>query len=335
MPPVPRLPLSERRRAAARRRRRGQMRLAGLIVLIVLIVLVIAATAGGHSHHTAAKTAARTSQSRTSSHRTTPAAKGETDPLTTPAMTSLLAGRQGAVSVAVDDLKTGQEWILKPGEREQTASIVKADILETLLYQAQANHQSLDDVEDSFGETAEGMIEASDNDDATDLWNQIGAAAGLDAYDARIGMTETQGGSGGFWGETLTTAADQIKLLRQLALPHGALDRDSVDYQLSLMKQIDPGENWGVSGGVPATGVSVAMKNGWVPLTSNTDWEVNSIGWIDGDDHDYLIAVLTAHDGSEQYGIDTIHAMSKLIYDTIGPAPPAGTATINPNSDDE
>jgi hypothetical protein len=100
------------------------------------------------------------------------------------------------------------------------------------------------------------------------------------------------------------------------------------------MEQIDPGENWGVSGGVPASGVTVALKNGWVPLTSNTDWEVNSIGWIKGDAHDYLIAVLTAHDPSEQYGVDTIHAMSTLIYDTLGPAPAAGTPTINPDSDD-
>jgi hypothetical protein len=322
MPPVPRLQISSRHVAAEarrRRRRRGQMRLAGLLVLLLVAVLIIADTAGGSSHGTAQKTAALT---RSKLKPAPMQAKTPTNPLTTTAMKRLLAGRQGKATAAVLNLKTGKEWILNRGDRDQTASIVKADILETLLY------QDRDDLDDAETTTAQEMIEASDNDDASDLYDVIGGPTGLDAYDAKIGMTSTTGGPDGYWGETLTTAADQITLLKQLASPDGVLSAAAVRYQLSLMKSIDPGENWGVTGGVPSTGVSVALKNGWVPLTSNSDWEVNSIGWVKGDGHNYLVALLTAHDPSENYGINTLERMSKLIYDTVGPAPAAGTKTI-------
>ena len=48
------------------------------------------------------------------------------------------------------------------------------------------------------------------------------------------------------------------------------------------MENVAPDQRWGVSGGVPA-GVTVALKNGWLPLNdANTDWQVNSVGWVSG-----------------------------------------------------
>jgi hypothetical protein len=85
------------------------------------------------------------------------------------------------------------------------------------------------------------------------------------------------------------------------------------------MESVESDQQWGVSGGVPA-GVSVALKNGWVPLTSYTYWEVNSIGRIKGDGRDYLIAVLTAHDPSEQYGIDSIEGISSIVWNALAPS---------------
>jgi len=71
------------------------------------------------------------------------------------------------------------------------------------------------------------------------------------------------------------------------------------------MEHINPTQDWGVSGGVPRN-ATVALKNGWLPLGESGSWEINSIGWVRGDRRNYLIAVLTAHDPGEQYGIDTI-----------------------------
>jgi beta-lactamase class A len=279
------------------------MLVAGVAVLIIIVI----ATAGGSSGNTPRDTAKKTELAKAK-------VPVVVNPLTTAGVHDWIATRKGDVSAAVLNLKTGKEWLLNPDARDQTASIIKADILETLLYQTRKDRDSIADAE---GSVPQGMIEASDNDDATALWDQIGGATGIGAYNALVGLTQTTPNTQGFWGETTTSAADQIKILEQLSGPSKLLTKQDQAYQLSLMTDIDPGEGWGVSGGVPK-GVVVALKNGWVPLTSNSDWEVNSIGWIHGDDHDYLLAVLTAHDPSEGYGINTIRRIAASVYRTFG-----------------
>ena len=155
---------------------------------------------------------------------------------------------------------------------------------------------------------------------------------GVAAYDKLVGMTNTSPNVA--WGETLTTAADQIALLEQLAFPNELLTTADRNYELYLMRHIAGYEDWGVNGGVPSN-VRVALKNGWVPLDSDGDatsydddggWEVNSIGWVDGDGRDYLIAVLTAGDPDEEYGIDSINALSGDIYRALKPVKPGKRA---------
>ena len=59
----------------------------------------------------------------------------------------------------------------------------------------------------------------------------------------------------------------------------------------------------------------MALKDGWLPLNStNTNWQVNSVGWISGSGRDYLMAVLTTGNPTEQYGIDTISQLSTLVW---------------------
>jgi beta-lactamase class A len=238
------------------------------------------------------------------------------DPLNTTALRQYIDSRGGDITVSVENLRTGRTYLWNPGERAQTGSIIKADILETLLRQSMVSHTPLSE---ETAETVRGMIEDSDNDDATDLWNQVGGASAISAYNRLAGMTQTDPNTEGYWGETTTSALDQIRLLRQLVDGHGLLDSASQRYQLGLMENVVSGQNWGVSGGMPA-GVSVALKNGWLPLTSDTDWEINSIGRIKGDGRWYLIAVLTAHDPSEQYGIDTIEGISSGVWSALAPA---------------
>lgn len=234
----------------------------------------------------------------------------------TAAIGRLVDEREGQVSIAVDDLLTGKVWLFHPGARDQTGSIIKVDILETLLRHAIEQRTPLSG---SAAETAQGMIENSDNDDATALWNQDGGAGGVGAYNRSAGLDQTTLSTDGYWGTSLTSVADQIKLLRELALPGGLLDAASREYEVGLMENIEADQDWGVSAGVPA-GVQVALKNGWLPLTTDTNWEINSIGWIDGDRHNYLIAVLTAHDPDEAYGISTVQSISSLVYADLAPS---------------
>ena len=63
--------------------------------------------------------------------------------------------------------------VYHPGVAEDTASIVKVDVLATLLAQAQAAGRFLTAGQQAL---AVPMIEQSDNDDAEDLWDSEGGA---------------------------------------------------------------------------------------------------------------------------------------------------------------
>jgi beta-lactamase class A len=239
------------------------------------------------------------------------------------AAASYAAGRAGSVLAAVYDVRTGQTWRLGTGQPQAEASVVKLDILETLL--AREDGGALRPGDQAL---AQSMIEDSDNDAATSLWDEAGGAAGLSAYDDQAGLTSTTPSPcvdcAGFawpgWGLTTTMPYDQLALLKQLIVPgHRPLLSDAArSYALSLMENVAPEQRWGVSGGVPA-GVTVALKNGWLPLdAANNDWQVNSVGWVSGEGRDYLIAVLSTGSPSEQYGIDTINGLSALVWSGLG-----------------
>jgi Beta-lactamase enzyme family len=246
------------------------------------------------------------------------AAANHADPLSG-AAASYVAARSGAVLAAVYDVRTGQSWRLGGGPAQAEASVVKLDILETLL--ARQDGTALSPGDQSL---AQSMIEDSDNDAATSLWYEAGGATGIGAYNGRAGLTRTIPSQcvacAGFpwpgWGLTTTVPYDQLSLLKQLIAPgpRPLLSDAERSYALSLMENVASDQHWGVSGGVPA-GVTVALKNGWVPLNgANTDWQVNSVGWVSGDGRDYLIAVLATGNPTEQYGIDTISALSSLVW---------------------
>jgi hypothetical protein len=79
-----------------------------------------------------------------------------------------------------------------------------------------------------------------------------------------------------------------------------------------MMEHVVAYERWGVSSGVPS-GVVVALKNGWVPLPSGL-WQINSIGWVHGAGRDYIAAILSASNPSEDYGIETVDDFGSDLY---------------------
>jgi hypothetical protein len=251
------------------------------------------------------------------------AAAGHRDPFGA-AAASYLSGRAGTVLAAVYDLRTGRAWHLGQGPPQAEASVVKLDVLETLLAErAQGDGTGLSASERTL---AGQMIEDSDNDAATSLWYAVGGAARIRSFNARAGLTQTAPSScvvcPGFawpgWGLTTTTPDDQIALLRQLVTPSSVLPRAAREYALSLMQDVTPAQRWGVSGGVPAQ-VTVALKNGWLPLHgTGSDWQINSVGWISGGGRNYLMAVLSTGNPSEQYGIDTIDELAATVWQRMG-----------------
>ena len=198
---------------------------------------------------------------------------------------------------------------------------MKLDILETLLTQ-----QGVGGLSGTDQALAQSMIEDSDNESATDLWDAVGGASGIRSFNARAGLADTTPSPcvqcAGFawpgWGLSTTTPADQIALLRQIAVPGGLLSGAERGYAAQLMENVTPSQRWGVCAGVPAQ-VTVALKNGWLPLNqAGTDWQINSVGWVSGLGRDYLIAVLSTGNPAEQYGIDTINGLSAAVWRHLG-----------------
>jgi hypothetical protein len=246
-----------------------------------------------------------------------------TNPFKTAAMRHFVATRSGNITAAVYDVASGTTFLYRPGHREQTASIVKVNILALLLAQAQANHEPLDGDDQA---TAEGMIEESDNDDATDLWAEEGGAPAVAAFDARLGMTHTT--PNWAWGLTETTPRDQLILLRHIALPNKVLHYDYRETELHLMEPVISFDYWGITAGPPPSAI-VAVKNGWLPVSNG--WQINSIGMVRGRHRFYLIAVMTNGNPSEGYGIDTIEGLSNIVWanlrDRLGPGSPTTGAS--------
>jgi Beta-lactamase enzyme family len=244
------------------------------------------------------------------------------DPLG-PAAASYVSTRTGTVLAAVYDLGTKQTWHLGTGKPQAEASVVKLDVLETLL--AERGDSSPAGLSASDRSLAEQMIEDSDNDAATSLWYEAGGAAKIRSFNAAAGLTRTSPSPcvvcPGFpwpgWGLTTTVPTDQIALLRELVDSGTLLTSAERGYALSLMEHVTLSQRWGVSGGVPAH-VTVALKNGWLPLNAaDTDWQINSVGWVSGSGRNYLIAVFTTGNPTEQYGIDTIDELSAIVWNKM------------------
>jgi beta-lactamase class A len=227
------------------------------------------------------------------------------------AIAAYVAGRDDNVTVAVEDLTTGQIFQFRPGVVENTASTLKVDILATLLVEAQAAGRPLTPEEQSL---AVPMIEESLDSAADTLWTQLGPAA-VGAFERAAGMTSTVPATDGIWGTTTTTALDRLAMIRTLVEPNSHLTDASRAYVLHLMENITPSQDWGATGGVPP-GVTVALKNGFAVIDG---WQINTTGWVNGAGRDYMIAVLTNGNSSEQYGIDTVNAVSALVWNAFGP----------------
>lgn len=300
------------------------------VALLVAAGIVAVFTLGGSGarppgHDAAAATEADSSSgppaaaaAATASSPAPRPAASQHDPLGS-AAASYVSTRDGVVLAAVYDLRTGQTWRFGQGQPQDEASVVKLDVLETLLAERGRNGTELSTGDRTL---AEQMIEDSDNDAATSLWDEVGGASGIRSFNTSAGLADTVPSAcvncPGFpwpgWGLTTTIPGDQLTLLRTLVEPNSLLTNTERDYALSLMENVTPDQRWGVTGGVPAQ-VTVALKNGWLPLDSaNNNWQINSVGWISGSGRDYLIAVLTTGNPTEQYGIDTIDQLAAMVW---------------------
>jgi beta-lactamase class A len=236
----------------------------------------------------------------------------------TPALLGYLAERVDDAAIAVYDANTGITWDLRPGDVQYTASIIKVDVMADALA-ADRRHGGIPPNQAAL---IPPMIEVSDNSAAVQMWNIVGGAPGLSAFDRVLGLTSTTPYPGGEDTTTLgfafttTTAADMVKVVRTFAFANPILDNASRAYGLSLMHNIRADQVWGVPAGAP--GGSVALKTGFITPAPG-DAQVNSIGYVAGGGRNYVFAILTDGNPDEQYGEATINTVASLVYDALPP----------------
>ena len=176
--------------------------------------------------------------------QTVPAGKNKlTVRLTDQELATILAGRlarhTGHLAVGVLDCTSGARVLYNGGGSFHTASIVKADILATLMLQHQTARRALTTAEKAL---ATRMIEDSDNAAATALWNDVGGASGVARANVRLGLRHTVMSVA--WGLTGTTASDQLTLLSDLVSVRSPLSAASRSDQLGLMATSSPVRHW-------------------------------------------------------------------------------------------
>jgi hypothetical protein len=283
-------------RAAVIRRRR--LATSAAVAVGVAGVIVVATQLPAHSHSSHSR--------RTNGPATMSTANAVPATSLHHAIATYIAHREGAISVAMFDGNTRHLMLVHSKLRGRTASIVKVDILETLL------HRTGGHLTEDQRETAKQMIENSDNDAATDLWNQDGGAPGVESYNDDLGLKQTKPNVD--WGLTTTSAADQVTLIRELLRHSTLLTSSAQRFQRKLMRHVEADQQWGISAGVPKS-ATFGIKNGWLPVSEDHDrWAVNSIGWVRGQSKRYEIAVITQHNDTEGYGIQTIEHIARLAW---------------------
>jgi beta-lactamase class A len=243
-----------------------------------------------------AKTAVESSPPSTA----TPVTPDALEQRVTAAVNASTAGRDGRINLVLHSPADHVYVDVGPSQPVRGASIIKLLILQARLAKGPLTGPDLD--------TAQAMITRSDNDAATRLWRQAGKTPALAAVAKQHGMTRTTTMATMFepWDGWQTTAADQVRLLD--ALVKAKQGRSNTT--LELMMRVEPDQAWGV-GQAAEPGQPVAVKNGWLPLSSG-NWILNSDGCIaPASASPVCVAITSSGSPSMAYGIQTVTAAAR------------------------
>jgi hypothetical protein len=231
------------------------------------------------------------------------------------ALAPVLRRGTGELAAGVVDAATGAVAVYG-GDREfHTASVIKVDILASLLLLHQWSNAPLTTQQRAL---ATEMIEDSNDEAANELWDAVGQGQGLRVANQDFGLRQTTPGEGISWGLTRTTVEDQLRLLADLAASHSPLSAGSRSYELGLMRHAAADQDWGVTAAA-VPGTAAAVKDGWLPDGSDTTWVINSIGVISRGGHEMLVAVLSSDQPSESAGITQVDAAARAAVSAIAP----------------
>ncbi len=219
---------------------------------------------------------------------------------------SAVKGGTTKVSFVVHDWAADLTCGYRAEQSYPTASVVKVATVAAVMRKAERAGGSLTAAQRSLARQA---IEISSNDAQSSLWSQAGGTSGMQAFFEAAGMDDTKAAVE--WGLTETTATDQAALMD--AITHGdLLSEENREDLLTLMRGVDPEQDWGISEGAPQD-EDVALKNGWYP---DGTWRVHSIGYVGEQDSDcdYVLTVLSEDDSTQESGIALVESTASMVH---------------------
>lgn len=227
-----------------------------------------------------------------------------------------LEGREGRSGVAVLLPGRGVLYSSNGDQPMSMASVVKVAVMLAVMDRAVREGRELTGREMAL---LRPMIQESDNESTTVLWNDLGGSGAVEEYLRSIEIEDILPNAQEYWGASRATARSVARLFGKLAFEE-ILDRERRALAVELLSGVVPSQRWGVTAGVPderPAGTIIGLKDGWYP--AGFGWWVNSAGMlIPGDDRPaYTIAVLTRGQPSWEYGIETIEGVARSVHEAL------------------
>ncbi|MBO0831923.1 MAG: hypothetical protein J2P28_15195 [Actinobacteria bacterium] len=204
----------------------------------------------------------------------------------------VIGADRGRLAVGIIDVTTGASATYNSATPLRDGGLVTADILAVLLLQ----HQQADTpVSTHEAELAEAMMQDGSGTATAQLLSIIGGAAGLSAGNTALKLTDTTLMHGDNWMWARTTAADQLQLLVDLTAAQSPLKPAARDYALGLMTRDATAPTWDVLAAA-TPGAPGATADGSLV---GPRWVIGSIGVVQRNGHELLIAVLSDRNPAE------------------------------------
>lgn len=226
--------------------------------------------------------------------------------LLSPDLSAYLTNLGSNVGTVVYDLTRQRIYTYNGSTQFITASSMKVPIMLTFLNAIEQQGREPTDDEMTLLTT---MIENSDNDSATAIFNEVGNSAGITAYMQKIGVNGLTSDDDA-WGYSTITPQAMIDLLT-LLYNGKILKSTHRTLALNLMENVESDQQIGVGDTAP-TNATVALKDGWVPADDNL-WAMNSSGIISVGNETYIISVYTQEQGDLGNGQDITRKVCSMV----------------------
>jgi hypothetical protein len=200
-----------------------------------------------------------------------------------------------------------REWHWHGDDRFASASVIKAMLMVAYLNRSEVRGRAL---ERSERELLARMIRRSEDAAASTLIGIVGRD-GLRRLARRAGMRRFVAVTP-VWGDSRITAADQARFFERI---DRLVRRRHRDFAMGLLETVTPAQRWGIADVAPP-GWRLFFKGGWGTGTGLVDHQV---GLLTSGEQRISLAILTAANGSHEYGKRTLRGVAKRLLGGLAP----------------